>query len=125
MKQPDLFTTTAYGTEPAPSPAQADAKRDEALAKVQTRAEADEPGFVEKARAFIVAYLHKHGPTSSEDITDAAIAAGIVPDEMRAFGPVYRGLSRDRVIVRTGTCQRRRGHNASGGNVWGIWEPPR
>ena len=47
-----------------------------------------------------------------EDITDACKAAGIVPHEDRAFGPVYLALARQGAIVRVGYMARRRGHGA-------------
>ena len=49
---------------------------------------------------------------AGENITDACKAAGIVPHEDRAFGPVYLALARQGAIVRVGYMARRRGHGA-------------
>ena len=70
----------------------------------------------------MLAHLCEHGACPGEDITDAAIAAGIVPDELRAFGAVFMSLSRSGKIIKAGTCQRRKGHGSAGGHVWAIKE---
>ncbi len=123
--QPDLFgAPDPYGKGRAaplsPSIPEAAAARDQAMEQVEQRAEADEPGFSERAKAFVLAYLRGHGPTPGEGITDAAIKAGIVPEDLRAFGPVYMALSRTGKIVKAGMVARHRGHGTSGGNVWGL-----
>jgi hypothetical protein len=79
--------------------------------------------FKENAQAFIIAYLRDHGPTPGEDLTDKCLQAGIIPGcDLRAFGGVYLSLSKRRIIHKTGTCLRRKGHATSGGNVWGLVE---
>ena len=113
---PSLFALTPGGWIPADSTAE----RDQAIKQVEQHAEADVPDFIERACAFVVGYLRDHGPTPGEIITAACVDAGISPSELRAFGPVYQRLSRQKVIVVTGTCQRRRGHMTAGGNVWGL-----
>jgi hypothetical protein len=104
----------------APSTERAVAMRDAALVSVEQRAEREEPGFAERAKKFVVEYLREHGSAPGEQITDACIAAGIQPGELRAFGPVYMSLSRSGVIVKVGLCQRKRGHGTSGGNIWAL-----
>lgn len=84
------------------------------------RAERDEPGFCERAQHFVLAFLAQHGKASSEDITDACKAAGIVPAEDRAFGSVYGGLNRRKQIVCVGYCDRRKGHGTAGGRMWEL-----
>ena len=83
-------------------------------------AERDEPGFAERAQRFVVAYLGQHGRASSEDITDACKAAGIVPREDRAFGSVYQVLNRRKQIAFAGYCERRKGHGTAGGRLWEL-----
>lgn len=72
------------------------------------------------AAAFIVEHLRQRGPTSGEDLTDAAIAAGFTVHDARAYGPVYAKLARRGAIKCVGYCERRRGHGTAGGRVWGI-----
>ena len=84
------------------------------------RAERDEPGFSERAQAFVLAYLAEHGKASGEDLTDACKAAGIKPAEDRAFGSVYSALSRRKQIVCVGYCDREKGHGTGGGKRWSL-----
>ena len=93
------------------------AARDDAMSLVEANAG---ESFRDRASAFVVAYLHEHGATPGETITDAAIVAGIVPHDARAFGPVYMTLARRRVIERAGYCARRKGHGTAGGSVWKL-----
>lgn len=76
--------------------------------------------FRDQARAFVLDYLGRHGESAGEEITDACKAAGIVPHDDRAFGPVYHGLAKAGLIVKAGVCERRKGHGTSGGNVWRL-----
>lgn len=84
------------------------------------RAEADEPGFSERAQAFVLEYLRVHGVSSGELITDACKLAGIKPPDDRAFGPVYSKLARAGFIEPAGFCARRKGHGTSGGRLWRL-----
>lgn len=90
--------------------------RDRAMAQVA--ANAGEP-FADRAYAFTLDYL-KGGPATGEQITDAAIEAGIEPHDQRAFGPVLMRLSRDRLIEKCGTAVRRKGHGSGGAWVWRL-----
>lgn len=110
-RQLDLFS---------PTPAEALAARDLALAAVEANAEEACPGFGRRAREFILGHLLLHGPTPAEDLTDAMLAAGIVPHDRRAVGPVLLALARAGAIAKVGACRRRRGHGTSGGNVWDL-----
>jgi hypothetical protein len=94
--------------------------RDDALEQVAANAEDECPGFAEAARAFVLAYLAEHGPASGEVVTNAAKAAGLVPHDDRAFGPVLLALSRAGRIRRVGTTLRTKGHGTAGGNVWEV-----
>jgi hypothetical protein len=91
-------------------------------ARVRTRIPVGEasPGFAELAREFILAYLAGSPPTSAEDLSDACLAAGIRPHDLRAFGPVVQSLARAGKIVKAGACPRRRGHGTAGGNLWAL-----
>lgn len=101
-------------------PARVNRDRDEAIARVAANAEARRRQFVELAAGFVLAYLEMHGPTSGEVITNACKAAGIVPHDDRAFGPVYMGLVRAAKIHKVGTCRREKGHGSAGANVWAL-----
>ena len=78
------------------------AERDLALETVERNAG---EVFKERAMAFALDWMAGKGVVSGEDITDACKAAGIVPHEDRAFGPVYLALARQGAIVRVGTLQ--------------------
>jgi hypothetical protein len=97
------------------------AAREDAMAAVAGKAEEESPGFAQRARDFALNYLASHGPSTAEGITDAAVAAGVRPHDLRAFGPVYAGLARSGMIQKTGDqAPRRRGHATAGGNVWEL-----
>jgi hypothetical protein len=103
-----------------PSPAVARAARDQAMTAVAARAEAQQPRFVEQAAVFVLAFLRQNGPTPGEMVSVACKAAGIVPHDDRAFGPVYFTLARRGLIQRVGQVRRQRGHGTTGGNVWAV-----
>lgn len=96
----------------------AERAKSEAMRRVESNAEDYCPTFKEMACLFAVKFLAQNGPHSSEDISIACMAAGIVPHDQRAFGPVYGALSAQGKIVRAGYCQRKKGHNTSGGIIW-------
>lgn len=105
---------------PAYTVAQARAAGAVAGERAADKAERADDGFRERAQAFVLGYLAQHGPSSGEDITDAAVMAGIKPAELRAFGPVYAALARRGLIVCVGYCARRRGHGTAGGRRWSL-----
>lgn len=74
----------------------------------------------EGAARFILGRLRAYGPTSGEDLTDAAIAHGYRPHDGRAFGGVFSRLARTSQIrkVTGAVCLRRKGHGTAGGVVW-------
>jgi hypothetical protein len=84
------------------------------------KAERTDPGFSERAKAFVLSYLQAHGVSSGELITDAAKLAGIRPPDDRAFGAVYGALSRTGRIVCAGYCARVKGHGTAGGRLWRL-----
>lgn len=101
---PDLFTATDL--------------RDQAIAKLDA---ANGKEFGQRSRAFILAYLCDHGPTSGEALVMECKAAGIVPvRDDRAFGGAFLSLSKRGLIVKVGDCKRARGHSGNGGVVWAI-----
>lgn len=95
-------------------------QRDQAISRVSQHAEDTAPGFGERAQAFVLDYLKKHGPTPGEDLTLHCKHAGIVPGDDRAFGSVYMTLARRGLIVKVGSVRRERGHGTAGGNVWSL-----
>lgn len=107
MKQAALFDTINPTME-----------RDRILDQVAAKAGED---FCERASAFVLAYLVNHpSGCHGEEITDACKAAGIRPDDDRAFGPVYMQLSRAGAIVKVGYAPRKKGHSTGGGNLWAL-----
>ena len=103
-----------------PPPAEVNAQRDDAMARVAQNAEDHRERFRDDARAHVLSFLAVQGPTSAELLTVACKQAGIVPHDDRAFGPVYNGLFRRGFITKVGSCRRERGHGTSGGTVWGL-----
>jgi len=118
MQTPGLFDwMSATVTPPCPSVNQL---RDDAMRRALDAAEAKRRGFRDAATAFVVGHLRTNGPTSGEVLTDLCKAAGIRPDDDRAFGAVYMSLARRGTIQKVGTVNRLKGHNTAGGNVWGL-----
>lgn len=94
--------------------------RDRAIQQVMAAAEANVPGFPQRAAAFVLRYLEQHGRTSGEVLTMECKRAGIVPPDDRAFGGVYLRLSKHGLIVRDGDVRRARGHGTTGGSLWTL-----
>jgi hypothetical protein len=116
-KQPSLFGQPDQYGSLSPRMSEAKGEGAEGMARVDAAQDGD---FRARAERFVLDYLRFFGPKSGEDITDAAIKAGIVPTDLRAFGPIYMGLARSGRIVKDGYCQRRRGHGTSGGVIWRL-----
>jgi hypothetical protein len=104
----------------APALATARAAGELLAEKAADRAERSDPDFRERAQTFVLRYLTEYGISSSELITDAAVLAGISPPDTRAFGSVYRKLSRENKIVCAGFCARAKGHGTAGGRLWRL-----
>lgn len=81
------------------------------------RAERDEPGFSDRARALILQRLSA-GPASGEDCTDYCREQGLRFADGRALGAIYASLRRSGLIEVAGHCPRRNGHGTAGGIVW-------
>jgi hypothetical protein len=81
-----------------------------------------DPGFGERAYAFIVAHIREQaarlGPIPGEQVTLAARAVGIAPADDRAFGAVYAKAIRRGDIRVAGFCARARGHGTAGGRLY-------
>jgi len=81
-----------------------------------------DPSFGARAYAFIVAYVREQaarlGGVSGEQVTLAARAAGIAPDDDRSFGAIYAKALRDGAIQVVGYCNRMRGHGGAGGRLY-------
>lgn len=94
------------------------------MAQVGDHAEMAAPGFRLAAAEFVLELLTVAGPTPAETLSLACKAAGIVPHDDRAFGPVYMRLARARLIEKVGQVRRERGHGTSGGNIWKLVAAP-
>jgi len=81
-----------------------------------------DPGFGARAYTFIVAYVREQaarlGGVSGEQVTLAARAAGIAPEDDRSFGAIYAKALRHGAIRVVGYCTRTRGHGGAGGRVY-------
>lgn len=93
---------------------------DIAMRRAASHAERAMPGFAARAASYMAAYLTANGPTSGEDLVDAAIAAGFAAADARAFGRAFRLLREQHgaPILRS-DLPRRRGHGTSGGRLYG------
>lgn len=90
------------------------------IRRAAARAERDIPDFSRRAASYMAAYLTAHGPTSGEDLVDAAIAAGYTAADARGFGQAFRFLREEhRAPVLRSDLPRRRGHGTSGGRLYG------
>ena len=127
MKQITLFDDLAdmmrhglLAAKDVPDPLELARKQRDTILIAQEVANGNE--FGARMRAFIQEHLEKHGPSSGESITNAAKEAGIVPlrGDDRAYGGSYLSLSKRKVIVKAGSCQRAKGHSCNGGVVWGL-----
>lgn len=78
--------------------------------------------FPERAKAFVLTHLRRHGATSGEDLTDALLLAGIRPPggDGRKFGPVYREISQLGLMEAYGDGNRRKGNGTRGATIWRI-----
>jgi hypothetical protein len=72
------------------------------------------------AEHFIVCYLAVHGRCSGEKLVNEAIAAGFVPHDARAFGPIFARLVRAPMIRCVGTEMRTKGHGTAGARIWTL-----
>jgi hypothetical protein len=81
---------------------------------------AERSGFdAEGARRFIASWVRRHGPTSGEDLTDAAKAHGFRGKDDRCFGGVFlAAVSRGELVVLRSDLPRRRGHGTTGGKLY-------
>lgn len=86
-------------------------------------AERQDPDFRTKAAHAMLAHL-RAAPlkqAAGEDLVDAALAAGAIPPDARAFGGIFLSLSRRNVIrCLRSDLPRKRGHGTSGGKLWGL-----
>jgi hypothetical protein len=82
----------------------------------------DKATFQDRSRRFVLDFLRTHGATSSEDLTDAMLTAGITPPggDSRAFGWIYQKLGADMLAEKYAPSFRRKGHLTLGGYVWKI-----
>lgn len=82
--------------------------------------------FLTKARAHVLLVL-ENGPRTGEQLTDACLAKGIVPDngDRRSFGPVIRTLSFTKQIEVCGEARRTKGHGSRGGSLWRLTQTPK
>ena len=83
-------------------------------------ADASGPDFQHRAYEFAVKFFREHGKASAEDCTEAMLAAGIRPHDLRSMGHVYKRLVKNNVVKFAGNCARRMGHGAAGGRLYEV-----
>lgn len=77
------------------------------------------PKFSERVADYFLAVLTTRGPQTGEDLTDAARAAGFMPEDDRAFGQAFkRILQHGAEVVPGAIVPRRKGHGAIGGKLY-------
>jgi hypothetical protein len=75
----------------------------------------------EQAKAEVMRFLGSIGrPASGEEIVNHCTAAGLVPHDARAFGPVIGGLARAGRIEAVGFAARAKGHGTAGARLWRV-----
>ena len=93
------------------------AERDAALETVERNAG---EVFAAEARGHVLACLRGTEQMSGEEIVSVGESVGIRAHDARAWGPVFGWLSRKKLIVKAGFCQRLKGHGTAGGIVWRL-----
>lgn len=86
------------------------------------KAAANDPEFKTRALDFIVAHVREKGRVAGEDVTLAAVNAGIKPHDLRAFGSIYATALRRKLIRVVAYVPRVRGHGSAGGKVYMLGE---
>lgn len=87
------------------------------LAKAEGVAAFDTQG----AAKFIHGWVLRHGPTSGEDLVDAAVSHGYRCHDLRAFGGIFKGLcAQHKLRVVRSDLPRKRGNGTSGGRLYGA-----
>ncbi len=67
----------------------------------------------------ILAILSSDGrEMTGEELVDRCQCVGLVPHDGRAFGPVFKELSRRGLIETVGFALRRKGRGTAGARVW-------
>lgn len=89
-----------------------------AMAQVADHAGDD---FLTRAKAHVLRVL-ENGPRTGEQLSDACLSQGIVPDngDRRSFGPVIRALVAAKRIEWCGDARRVCGHGSRGGSYWRL-----
>jgi len=59
-------------------------------------------------------------PMTGEELVDGCQRRGLVPHDGRAFGPVFKELSRRGLIETVGFAMRRKGRGTAGARVWRV-----
>lgn len=93
------------------------AAADSCLRNAEEIADFDSAG----AAKFIHGWVIRNGPTSGEDLVDAAMQHGYRGHDMRCFGGVFVSLvSKGKLMVLRSDLPRKRGHGTSGGKLYGL-----
>lgn len=73
------------------------------------------------AQQFIFGHVVRNGPTSGEDLVEAAKAHGFKGKDDRCFGGVFIALlNAKKLMVLRSDLPRKRGHGTSGGRLYGV-----
>jgi hypothetical protein len=89
----------------------AEAERDAGMKQAVDHANETHPHWSDRAYDFLKRYAKENAEFISEDVSDAAIAAGEPqPPTLRAWGQIYRRAVKDDVIIQVGAGRSRRRH---------------
>lgn len=91
-----------------------------ALTRAADKAERQQPGFLAEAAAEVLRLLARYESLPGETLVNEVKKAGIVPDDDRSFGAVFKRLSTAGKIDVCGFCLRARGNGTSGGRIWRL-----
>ena len=84
------------------------------------KAESTTEFSVGECQRIVIEVLKREKALTGEVLVVYCREAGQVPHDDRAFGPVFAGLSRQKIIKKIGYGPRHRGHGTAGAIVWAL-----
>jgi hypothetical protein len=93
-------------------------QRDEGMARAIDHAESDEPGWSDRALAFLSSYAALHGEFTAFMVVGAAELQGFSHAHAKGWGSVFRKAAREGVIRKTGRTMPHPGRHGCPADVW-------